>query len=130
MVANHYSNHGSDWLHWLSTTGMEKVQKMKALKIVLLSTVPGLMLLAISLVMPVQMQPQPTQAQQSVCPAGSYNIGTKDGINPICKLEPTGCPYGDSIPLGPQCDKHKPVETPPVEQPNPAPAKVSECGGK
>ena len=38
------------------------------------------------------------------CPDGSYNIGTKDGVNPICKLEPTGCPYGDSIPLdSPKC---------------------------
>lgn len=34
-----------------------------------------------------------------VCPPGSYNIGTKDGVNPICKLEPTGCPFGDSVPL-------------------------------
>lgn len=33
------------------------------------------------------------------CPDGSYNIGTKDGVNPICKLEPTGCPFGDSVPL-------------------------------
>lgn len=33
------------------------------------------------------------------CPTGSYNIGTKDGVNPICKLEPTGCPFGDSVPL-------------------------------
>lgn len=38
------------------------------------------------------------------CPDGSYNIGiTKDG-NPLCKLEPTGCPWGDSIPLdSPKC---------------------------
>lgn len=44
------------------------------------------------------------------CPAGSYNIGiSKDG-SAICKLEPTGCPYGDSIPLGADCDKHAPVE--------------------
>lgn len=36
------------------------------------------------------------------CPAGSYSIG--DGI---CKQQPTGCAYGDSIPLGPECDKAK-----------------------
>lgn len=42
---------------------------------------------------------------ESRCPAGSYEIGEKDG-QAICKLEPTGCPYGDSIPLGPECDKH------------------------
>ena len=55
------------------------------------------------------------------CPEGSYEIGRKeDNGDPICKLEPTGCPYGDSIPLGPECDKHKPVEvqpTPVVEEP-------------
>lgn len=45
-------------------------------------------------------------APAKTCPAGSYDIGiSKDG-DPICKLEPTGCPYGDSIPLGPECDKH------------------------
>jgi hypothetical protein len=37
------------------------------------------------------------------CPAGSYEIGERDG-QAICKLEPTGCPYGDSIPLdSPKC---------------------------
>lgn len=37
------------------------------------------------------------------CPAGSYPIDHKDGA-PICKAEPTGCPYGDSIPLdSPKC---------------------------
>lgn len=41
----------------------------------------------------------------ATCPAGSYEIGRKEqGGNPICKLEPTGCPYGDSIPLdSPKC---------------------------
>lgn len=43
------------------------------------------------------------------CPDGSYEIGTKDETGEaICKLEPTGCPYGDSIPLGADCDKHAP----------------------
>lgn len=81
---------------------------------------------------PNQVRPQPADAQQTnPCPAGSYNIGTKDGINPICKLEPTGCPYGDSIPLGPQCDKHKPAEPAPVEQTKPAqPSEAAQCGGK
>lgn len=54
------------------------------------------------------------QQQPKSCPAGSYDIGiTKDG-DPICKLEPTGCPYGDSIPMD-MCDKFKPAE--PVQQP-------------
>lgn len=44
------------------------------------------------------------QPAKATCPAGSYDIGiTKDGQS-ICKLEPTGCPYGDSIPLdSPKC---------------------------
>lgn len=38
------------------------------------------------------------------CPAGSYNIGISKDDQPICKLEPTGCPFGDSIPLdSPKC---------------------------
>jgi hypothetical protein len=43
------------------------------------------------------------------CQEGSYSIGTEKNGDEICKLNPTGCPYGDSIPLGPECDKHKPV---------------------
>lgn len=51
------------------------------------------------------------------CPAGSYEIDRTEDGKPICKAEPTGCPYGDSIPLGAECDKHKPVQptTPAVE---------------
>lgn len=47
------------------------------------------------------------------CPPGSYEIGAPG--EGICKKEPTGCPYGDSIPLGPECDKHAPYQ--PIEQP-------------
>lgn len=32
---------------------------------------------------------------EKVCSDGTYNIGTKK--EPICKKEPTGCPYGDSL---------------------------------
>lgn len=80
--------------------------------------------------------PPAANAQQTTqtCPAGSYDIGiSKDG-SPICKLEPTGCPYGDSIPLGPDCDKHKPVN--PIAEPEnipltPAqPLEAAQCGGK
>lgn len=28
----------------------------------------------------------------------------------ICRSAPTGCPYGDSIPLGAECDKHAPSQ--------------------
>lgn len=39
-------------------------------------------------------------ANDDGCPAGSYNIGSKEpGGEPICKLEPTGCPWGDSVPM-------------------------------
>lgn len=44
-----------------------------------------------------QMKPLANAAAE--CPAGSYSLG--DGA---CKLEPTGCPYGDSIPIdSPKC---------------------------
>lgn len=43
--------------------------------------------------------PTTTNPVNGGCPTGSYNIGTKDGVEPICKLEPTGCPFGDSVPL-------------------------------
>lgn len=37
-------------------------------------------------------------AAELQCPAGSYDAGG------FCKNEPTGCPYGDSIPLdSPKC---------------------------
>lgn len=81
--------------------------------------------------------PKPADAQQSAqeCPAGSYLIGYKDekNIQPVCKLEPTGCPYGDSIPMD-MCDKFKPVEQPTEqvqpEKPKPAPEQAASCGGK
>jgi hypothetical protein len=46
---------------------------------------------------------QPTvQPTPKSCPAGTYNIGTTN--EPVCKNEPTGCPYGDSIPVdSPKC---------------------------
>lgn len=45
------------------------------------------------------------------CPVGSYPIGVENDKY-ICKQEPTGCLYGDSIPLGPACDKHAPDKNP------------------
>ena len=104
-----------------------------------LAIIVGLLigLVAAELVKP---SPQPANAQQSAqtCPAGSYEIDRRDG-QPICKLEPTGCPYGDSIPLGPQCDKHAPVGTAEKQQAiaehdatfKPAqPTEAAQCGGK
>lgn len=94
--------------------------------------------------LPAQTLPQPASAQQQSdkydgdctgtetagrcadkCPPGSYAIGYEDNGAAICKAEPTGCPYGDSIPLGPECDKHAPANQSPAEQPKP-----SQCGGK
>lgn len=42
--------------------------------------------------------PTETSSHQGRCPAGSYEIGSKNE-EPICKLEPTGCPWGDSVPM-------------------------------
>jgi hypothetical protein len=69
------------------------------------------------------------EAPAKTCPEGSYDIGiSKDG-EPLCKLNPTGCPYGDSIPMD-MCDKFapKPVE-PIVTEPAPETEPV-EYGGK
>jgi hypothetical protein len=77
-----------------------------------------------------------TAATPYECPAGSYAIG--DGV---CKNEPTGCPYGDSIPLdSPKCaPPPEPAlkETMPEIPPTPvdiAPVMqeptVTTCGGK
>ena len=56
----------------------------------------------------------PASPPAKLCPAGSYLLDYKDNQQqmPICKLEPTGCPYGDSIPLGADCDKHAPQPVP------------------
>lgn len=45
-------------------------------------------------------------SEQQECPEGSYNIGTSE--EPICKNEPTGCQYGDAIPMD-VCHKYAPV---------------------
>lgn len=58
----------------------------------------------------------------TTCPAGYDDIGKEENGDAICKLQPTGCPYGDSIPLGPACDKQKPV----VENPTPTPVETEE----
>jgi hypothetical protein len=48
------------------------------------------------------------------CPAGSYDVGISKTNELLCKLEPTGCPYGDSIPIGAECDKFNPKDYPPI----------------
>lgn len=106
---------------------------MKRFKIVLAIMALALLIVGVEAVLPAETRPQPADASDTVseCPAGSYNIGiSKDG-SPICKLEPTGCPYGDSIPMD-MCDKFKPEVEPlqPIEQPVIEPVKPIECGGK
>jgi hypothetical protein len=43
--------------------------------------------------------------EATYCPDGTYRIGDdKETGQPVCKQNPTGCPYGDSIPLdSPKC---------------------------
>lgn len=57
--------------------------------------------------------------QNEECPEGTYNIGIYKTDEPLCKIIPTGCPHGDSIPM----EKCNTFETPedqtilvPVEQ--------------
>jgi len=47
-------------------------------------------------------------AEQKTCSAGSYQIDVTESGSPICKTTPTGCPYGDSVPLGDTCYKLAP----------------------
>lgn len=47
---------------------------------------------------------------QSTCPAGTYDTGISKTDVPLCKIIPTGCPYGDSIPMD-YCDTVKPKKT-------------------
>lgn len=63
---------------------------MRAITIYILALL-GLVLYVL-LVLPVS-----TSSQGYVCPAGSYEIGVKGEGK--CKRDPTGCPYGDSVPL-------------------------------
>jgi len=71
----------------------------------------------------------------ATCPPGSFEVGQIEEGVPICKLEPTGCPYGDSIPMD-ECDKFKEPESEVVlEQPTipetpvtSAPQDTSRCG--
>ena len=105
----------------------------------------AILIIAIMTVLPVQTQPQPASAQQASdkydgectghetagrcadkCPNQTDTLlgYDKETGAAICKAAPTGCPYGDSIPLGPECDKHIP------ETITPAQPEVVEFGGK
>jgi len=65
---------------------------------------------------------EPVNEAQAGCPAGTYNMGSDKDGEYLCKLQPTGCPYGDSIPLdSPKCappenpnayDRWEPAPTP------------------
>lgn len=123
-----------------------RAQTMSKIKLVLASSAIVLAIVGVSAALPAKTRPQPAQAQQSdkydggctghetqgrcadKCPPGTYQIGIDERYgSAICKNEPTGCPYGDSIPLGPECDKHKPVKS----TVKPAqPPKAAQCGGK
>lgn len=47
--------------------------------------------------------------QLEPCPAGTTDTGlVKNGVR-LCKIDPTGCPYGDSIPIE-DCDKYEPIQ--------------------
>lgn len=104
---------------------------MKTSKLILAGLSSAILAMGIMTVMPVQTQPQPASAQQSEksdgectgnetagrcqdkCPLQTDTLLGYDPIThaAICKAAPTGCPYGDSIALGPDCDKHAPTVT-------------------
>ena len=59
------------------------------------------------------------------CPAGTYDAGG------FCKNEPTGCPYGDSVPLE-KCEapKDTTVSIPSTTENDIAPVTTEEIWGK
>lgn len=60
------------------------------------------------------------------CPSTSYEIGRDQNGAPICHAQPTGCPYGDAIPLdSPKCQ-------PPVAHTSDVPAapEITQLQGK
>lgn len=104
---------------------------MKTSKLILATLSTVVFALGVMTVMPAQTQPQPVSAAQSdkydgdctgtetagrcadKCPPPSFIRGIdKETGAAICGTV-TGCPYGDSIPLGPECDKHIPQEPQP-----------------
>lgn len=70
-------------------------------------------------------------AQSAPCSGpGQFVRGEdKETGEPICGTV-TGCPYGDSIPLGPECDKHAPASDKDLENSLPDPNRdyYDECG--
>lgn len=100
---------------------------MKTLKLFLGSMLAVIAIVGIATAVMVETSIEATATAQT-CPAGSYDIGiSKDG-SPICKLEPTGCPYGDSIPMD-MCAKFAP-QTLPATTPEPIEAEPVEMVGK
>jgi hypothetical protein len=119
-----------------------------------IAAIIGILIVAfgINLVMPAQTRPQPVSASDisdkydGDCPQPYTTVGrcadkcpnqtdTLLGYDPttgaaICKAAPTGCPYGESIPLGPECAKHAtdPANQPPATQPATT-TPSNQCGG-
>lgn len=92
-------------------------------KVIIVIAVLALSLAALLIPNPLEAQTPVREAQK--CPEGSYDIGITKNGEPLCKLEPTGCPYGDSIPLE-VCDKFAPQPEPKTEisEPEPEPEMV------
>ena len=51
---------------------------------------------------------KPKEVVLPTCPDGMYLMGLdmNDNTIPVCKYEPTGCPYAENIPMD-QCSKEK-----------------------
>jgi len=67
-------------------------------------------------------------ADESLCPDGTTYVTSDKNGEPLCKINPTGCPYGDSIPME-QCGSQI-VEEKAASQtvaPVVAPKEVSSC---
>lgn len=76
----------------------------------------GVLVAALSL-SPYTLSVQSRNSAAQDCPTGSYEVARHNG-KPICKLEPTGCPYAENIPKdSPKCkppQRSKPVQAKPI----------------
>ena len=100
---------------------------MKTIKLFIGSMLIAFAILGIATAVMVESSIEATATPQT-CPKGSYDIGINKDGSPLCKLEPTGCPYGDSIPMD-MCAKFEP-QTLPATTPEPIEPEPVEMVGK
>ena len=94
-----------------------EAEAMSLNKLLTITLVLQIVVFGVIVATPFKHASQPASAVQQAepCPPPSFQRGIdKVTGEPVCGIV-TGCPYGDSIPLGADCDKHAPTDPVPVE---------------